>query len=73
MSREPKNDIMRKSTLKFRKQKLLATYCINNQLTFFIDVYTDAAVNYLARLHSHNYIEDFPILVLSEYKNCYGL
>ena len=29
-----------------------ATYCINNQLMFFIDVYTDAAVNYLARLHS---------------------
>ena len=31
--------------------------------------YTDAAVNYLARLHSHNYIDDCPILVLSEYRN----
>ena len=30
---------------------------------------TDAAVNYLASLHSHNYIDDCPILVLSEYRN----
>ena len=53
--------------------KLFATYCINNQLTFFIDVYTvcvtDAVANYIARLYSHNYIDDCPILVLSEYRN----
>ena len=45
---------------------LLRIYFINNQLlTFFIDVYTDAAL----RLHSTIAIDDCPILVLSEYRN----
>ena len=72
----PRN-ILRKPFLRSQPNNIgilgiFATYCINNQLTFLIDVYTvcvtDAVANYLARLYSHNYIDDCPILVLSEYR-----
>ena len=52
----------------------VASFCYvyilqNNQLlTFFIDVYTDAAL-ITVRLHSTIAIDDCLILVLSEYRN----